>query len=84
MEDAHTDNGRATNMTIARSTRPTNPTLNKLASSTRAAKIINSTEISRTVKDSLNSRIVSRGNFGQFAKATPKTVTVNSPDSCSK
>ena len=82
--DAHTDKGRATNITIASSTKPAKPTLNKLASSTRAAKIIKSTEISRMVNDSLNSKIVSRGNFGQFAKATPSTVTVNRPDSCSK
>ena len=84
IDDAQTDKGRATNMTIASNTRPAKPTLSKLSSSTRAARIINSTEIRRMVKDSLNSKIVSRGNFGQFANATPNTVTVNSPDSCSK
>ena len=84
MADAQTDKGRATNMTIASSTNPANPTLSKLASSTRAARMIKSTEMSKMVKDSLNSKIVSRGNLGQLASATPNTVTVNRPDSCSK
>ena len=84
IEDAQTDSGRATSMTIASSTKPAKPTLSKLASSTRAARIMNSTEINSTVSDSLNSKMVSRGNLGQLASATPSTVTVNSPDSCSK
>ncbi len=84
IEEAHTDSGRATNMTITSSTKPAKPTLSKLANSTRAARMIKSTEIRRMVKDSLNSKMVSRGNFGQFAKATPSTVTVKRPDSCSK
>ena len=84
IDDAHTDNGRATNITIASSTKPAKPTLNKLASSTRAARMINNTDTNKMVSDSLNSKIVSRGNFGQLASATPRTVTVNKPDSCSK
>ena len=84
MEDAQTDSGRAMNITMASNTSPAKPTLIKLASSTRAARIINNTEINKTVSDSLNSKIVSRGNFGQFASATPSTVTVKRPDSCSK
>ena len=84
IEDTQTDKGRATNITIAKSTRPAKPTLNKLASSTRAARIINNTDTNKMVSDSLNSKMVSRGNFGQLASATPRTVTVNKPDSCSK
>ena len=84
MVDAQTDNGRATNITMASNTKPATPTLIKSASSTRAARIINNTEISKMVSDSLNSKIVSRGNLGQLAKATPITVTVKRPDSCSK
>src|SRR5690606_41178077 len=50
----------------------------------RAARMINNTDTNKMVSDSLNSKIVSRGNFGQLASATPRTVTVNKPDSCSK
>ena len=84
IEETQTESGRAMNITIAKSTRPWKPTLNKLSSSTRAAKTINSTEINKTVNDSLNSRICSRGKPFQLAKATPITVTANRPDSCSK
>src|SRR5690606_3584625 len=84
IDDAHTDKGRATNITMASSTSPAKPTLSKLSSSTRAARMINNTDTNKIVSDSLNSKIVSRGNFGQLASATPSTVTVNKPDSCSK
>ena len=84
IEEAQTDKGRATNITMANSTKPWKPTLNKLSNSTRAARTINSTEINSTVNDSLNSKICSRGKSFQLAKATPITVTANRPDSCSK
>ena len=74
--------GRATSIRIASTRARPQPSSAMALNSTRAARMMNSAEISRTLSDSLNSRMLSIGTCFMLAIQIPITVTVSRPDSC--
>ena len=75
-------NGRATNIKMANTTANPQPKSAIAENSIRAAKIINNAEINSTLRDSLNSKMLSTSTCFILAIQIPMMVTVNRPDSC--